>query len=106
MVKEIVFEKYTCNLKIYVNSIFTISLYKTKHDSFASIQLDVIELALNRDGASSDRQLAIIDKNKDLYLRAVRQFGTERVVKLGMCGLHLLCLRWSGGIGSGNQSTK
>lgn len=44
--------------------------------------LDVIELALNRDGASSDRQLAIIDKNKDLYLRAVRQFGTERVVKL------------------------
>jgi len=43
---------------------------------------EIIEISLNQDGPSTERQLAIIDKNKDLFLRAVRQFGTDRVVKL------------------------
>ena len=47
-------------------------------------QTDIMELALNQGGPATERQLAIIDKNKDLYLRAVRQYGTERLVKLGM----------------------
>ena len=51
--------------------------------SFSS-QTDIMELALNQSGPATERQLAIIDKNKDLYLRAVRQYGTDRVVKLGM----------------------
>ena len=43
---------------------------------------EIVEIALNQCGSSSDRQLAIIDKNKDLFLRTVRQFGSDRVVKL------------------------
>ena len=41
-----------------------------------------MEIALNQEGSSNSRQLAIIDKNRDLYLRAIRHFGAERVVKL------------------------
>ncbi|XP_047130740.2 intraflagellar transport protein 80 homolog isoform X1 [Hydra vulgaris] len=44
--------------------------------------VDILHISLNQDGASSERQLAFIDKNKDLFLRPVRQFGSEKVVKI------------------------
>ena len=45
-------------------------------------KVEVVEISLNQEGSSTSRQLAIIDKNRDLYLRAIRHFGAERVVKL------------------------
>ena len=41
-----------------------------------------MEIALNKDGPGTERQLAIIDKNRDLYLRTVRQVGAPKIVKL------------------------
>ncbi|XP_013386357.1 intraflagellar transport protein 80 homolog isoform X2 [Lingula anatina] len=47
-------------------------------------KLEVMEIALDQCGPSNERRLAIIDKNRDLYLTSVRTFGTERkTVKLG-----------------------
>lgn len=44
-----------------------------------------MEIALDQCGPSAERRLAIIDKNRDLYLTSVRVFGTDRkTVKLGM----------------------
>jgi len=44
--------------------------------------VEIVEISLNQEGSSTNRQLTIIDKNRDLYLRAIRHFGAERVVKL------------------------
>ncbi|OWF41163.1 intraflagellar transport protein 80 homolog [Mizuhopecten yessoensis] len=41
-------------------------------------KLDVMEIALDQCGPATERRLAIIDKNRDLYLTPVRVFGTER----------------------------
>ena len=37
-----------------------------------------MEIALDQCGPATERRLAIIDKNRDLYLTSVRVFGTER----------------------------
>ena len=43
-----------------------------------------MEIALSQCGPTSDRQLAIIDKNRDLYLTPIKHIGpAERLVKLG-----------------------
>ncbi|XP_071949361.1 intraflagellar transport protein 80 homolog [Antedon mediterranea] len=46
--------------------------------------LEVLEVALDHCGPPAERHLAIVDKNRDLYLSAVRTFGKgPRIVKLG-----------------------
>lgn len=42
------------------------------------LQLEVMEIALDQCGQATERRLAIIDKNRDLYLTSVRVFGSER----------------------------
>lgn len=44
---------------------------------------DVVSLALNFVGGITDRQLALIDANRDLYLISVRAAGFARVCKIG-----------------------
>ncbi|XP_064639074.1 intraflagellar transport protein 80 homolog isoform X2 [Lineus longissimus] len=41
-------------------------------------KLDVLEIALDQCGPAHERRLAIIDKNRDLYLTSVKVFGTSR----------------------------
>jgi len=46
--------------------------------------MDIAEIALDKTGSPTERRLAIIDKNRDLYLSQVRVFGTARkTVKIG-----------------------
>lgn len=43
-----------------------------------------MEIALDQCGPANERRLAIVDKNRDLYLTAVRVFGGDRkTYKLG-----------------------
>ena len=47
-------------------------------------QMEVMEVALDTSGSTTERRLAIIDKNRDLYLTQVRVYGSDRkTVKLG-----------------------
>ncbi|PIK56093.1 putative intraflagellar transport protein [Apostichopus japonicus] len=47
-------------------------------------KMEVIEVHLDHCGPPAERRLAIIDKNRDLYLSTVRNFGKPaKVVKLG-----------------------
>eukprot|EP00057_Strongylocentrotus_purpuratus_P035142 XP_797867.3 PREDICTED: intraflagellar transport protein 80 homolog [Strongylocentrotus purpuratus] len=49
-----------------------------------SHKLEVMEVALDQQGPAADRHLAIVDKNRDLYLATVRNFGKPaKIVKLG-----------------------
>ncbi|KAL5004430.1 hypothetical protein ScPMuIL_017886 [Solemya velum] len=58
-------------------------------------KLEVLEIALDQCGPSSERRLAIVDKNTDLYLTSVRVFGTERkTLKLGTM---IQSLAWNDG---------
>ena len=41
-----------------------------------------MEIALNNDGPVTERQIAFIDKNRDLHLRTVRQIGAPKYNKL------------------------
>lgn len=50
---------------------------------------DVVSLALNYVGGVTDRQMALIDVNRDLYLISVRATGFARVCKIGK---HFICL--------------
>ena len=43
-----------------------------------SLQVEVLEIALDQCGPATERKLAIVDKNRDLFLTSVRIFGTER----------------------------
>eukprot|EP00795_Rhopilema_esculentum_P016996 gene16996-8500_t len=43
---------------------------------------EVLEIGLNNDGPGTERKLAIIDKNRDLYIRTVRQVGAPKTTKL------------------------
>jgi len=43
---------------------------------------EIVEIALNNDGPVTERQMAFIDKNRDLYLRTVRQVGAPKYHKL------------------------
>lgn len=52
-----------------------------------------MEIALSQCGPTSDRQLAIIDKNRDLYLTPIKHIGpAERLVKLGEFSTNLFDL--------------
>ena len=58
------------------------------------LQAEVLEIGLNNDGPGTERKLAIIDKNRDLYIRTVRQVGAPKTTKLCMsafvsCPFHL-----------------
>lgn len=44
---------------------------------------DVISVALNYVGGVTDRQLALIDANRDLFLISIRSAGFGRVCKIG-----------------------
>ncbi|XP_076837223.1 intraflagellar transport protein 80 homolog isoform X1 [Brachyhypopomus gauderio] len=47
-------------------------------------KMEVMEIALDQCGPSSDRKIALIDKNRDLYVAAVRRLGREQTLhKLG-----------------------
>lgn len=47
-------------------------------------QMEILQVALDTCGTASERRLAIIDKNHDLYLTQVRVIGGNRkTVKLG-----------------------
>ena len=51
--------------------------------------MEVMEIGLNMCGPASNRQLAIIDKNRDLYLTPIRHFGAAaKLVKLGKQPVH------------------
>ncbi|KAJ8310611.1 hypothetical protein KUTeg_012476 [Tegillarca granosa] len=58
-----------------------------------SHKLEVMEVALDQCGPPTDRKLAIIDKNRDLYLTTVRVFGTER--KITKFGNMIESLSWN-----------
>jgi intraflagellar transport protein 80 len=45
---------------------------------------NIIQLALNYTGSVNDRQLALIDVNKDLFLIALRTTGFGKICKIGM----------------------
>lgn len=45
---------------------------------------NVTQVALNQIGGINDRQLALIDVNKDLFLVAIRTTGFGRACKIGM----------------------
>ena len=45
--------------------------------------MEVMEVALDQSGPASERRLAFVDKNRDLYLTQVRVYGSARkTVKL------------------------
>ncbi len=45
-----------------------------------------MEIALDQCGTANERRLAIVDKNRDLYLTQVRVYGAARkTIKLGRC---------------------
>ncbi|CAL8349323.1 unnamed protein product [Arctogadus glacialis] len=47
-------------------------------------KLEVVEIALDQGGPSSERKIALIDKNRDLYLSPVRRLGREPCIcKIG-----------------------
>lgn len=47
--------------------------------------MEVLEIALDQCGASNNRRLALVDKNRDLYLLNVRilQSSPKKIAKLG-----------------------
>ena len=47
-----------------------------------SFKAEIMEIALNNDGPVTERQIAFIDKNRDLSLRTVRQIGAPKYNKL------------------------
>lgn len=47
-------------------------------------QQDILQVVLDQAGPSHERKLAIIDKNRDLYLTSTKSFGSESgMLKLG-----------------------
>uniref|UniRef100_A0A8C4E433 Intraflagellar transport 80 homolog (Chlamydomonas) n=1 Tax=Dicentrarchus labrax TaxID=13489 RepID=A0A8C4E433_DICLA len=47
-------------------------------------KLEVVEVALDQSGPSNERKIALIDKNRDLYLTSVRHLGREpKICKIG-----------------------
>ncbi|XP_014664680.1 PREDICTED: intraflagellar transport protein 80 homolog [Priapulus caudatus] len=58
---------------------------KALSDKPLAHKMEVVELALDQHGPMSERRLALIDKNRDLYLATVRTFGTaHKVMKLAV----------------------
>ena len=54
---------------------------------------EVIEVALDQTGLPNERKLAIIDKNRDLYLTNVRKFGQSSLP--GKLGSMVQSLKWA-----------
>ena len=54
----------------------------TELQSYTHLE-NVTQLALNHAGGTNNRQLAVIDSNRDLYLVSVRSTGFGRVCKIG-----------------------
>lgn len=51
------------------------------------MQLEVVEIGLDQCGPSAERKIALIDKNRDLYLTSVRHLGREsKICKIGEKG--------------------
>lgn len=51
------------------------------------VKLEVVEVALDQCGPSTERKIALIDKNRDLYLTSVRHLGREpKISKIGETG--------------------
>ncbi len=49
-----------------------------------SVQIEVVFVALDQCGSSNDRRIALIDKNRDLYLTSVRTLGRAHSIhKIG-----------------------
>ncbi|XP_051873931.1 intraflagellar transport protein 80 homolog isoform X2 [Pristis pectinata] len=47
-------------------------------------KIEVMEVALDQSGSPNERKIAIIDKNRDLYITSVRRFGKEqKIIKIG-----------------------
>ncbi|XP_059507049.1 intraflagellar transport protein 80 homolog isoform X4 [Stegostoma tigrinum] len=47
-------------------------------------KIEVMEVALDQFGSANERKIAIIDKNRDLYIASVRRFGKEqKIIKIG-----------------------
>ncbi|XP_072428822.1 intraflagellar transport protein 80 homolog isoform X1 [Chiloscyllium punctatum] len=47
-------------------------------------KIEVMEVALDQFGSQNERKVAIIDKNRDLYIASVRRFGKEqKIIKIG-----------------------
>ncbi|XP_055502337.1 intraflagellar transport protein 80 homolog [Leucoraja erinacea] len=47
-------------------------------------KMEVMEIALDQFGSPNERKIAIIDKNRDLYITSVRRFGKEqKIIKIG-----------------------
>ncbi|XP_050164349.1 intraflagellar transport protein 80 homolog isoform X1 [Myiozetetes cayanensis] len=45
---------------------------------------EIVEIALDQKGLTSERKIAFIDKNRDLYITSVKRFGKEqKIVKIG-----------------------
>ncbi|XP_076095976.1 intraflagellar transport protein 80 homolog [Mytilus galloprovincialis] len=56
-------------------------------------KLEVMEIALDQCGPATERRLAIVDKNRDLYVTSVRVFGGER--KTHKLGNMIQSLAWN-----------
>ena len=56
---------------------------------------EVVEIALEQTGPPNERKLAIIDKNRDLYLVMVRKFSNNSSKGVGKLGSMVQSLRWS-----------
>ncbi|XP_064418295.1 intraflagellar transport protein 80 homolog isoform X1 [Latimeria chalumnae] len=47
-------------------------------------KIEIMEIALDQFGSANERKIAIIDKNRDLYIASVRKFGKEqKMIKIG-----------------------
>jgi len=47
--------------------------------------MEVVDIALSQCGSTNERQLTIIDKNRDMYLATVKHIGASgKFVRLGM----------------------
>ncbi|KAM6961470.1 intraflagellar transport protein 80 homolog [Aplochiton taeniatus] len=58
-------------------------------------KMEVVQIALDQCGPSNERKIALVDKNRDLYLTSVRRLGREpSICKIG-CMLHTLA--WNDG---------
>lgn len=64
-------------------SVIGLSKLKTRAFLFPS-QTEIVEIALDQKGLTSERKIAFIDKNRDLYITSVKRFGKEqKIVKIG-----------------------
>ncbi|KAG2462052.1 IFT80 protein, partial [Polypterus senegalus] len=47
-------------------------------------KMEIMEIALDQYGSANERKLALIDKNRDLYIALVRRFGRDqKIIKIG-----------------------